>query len=128
MCDPVTIIGGAVAGLAANKLMKPKTPSYGNPEAERMQAEADASASANAKLVASQKRRRQQQNLLAQGAQPSVGDVATNDSPLSAGKFFSSWSQRGGPDVLMGRGAAGGDPVTTPGGGRKRLTPPARGY
>lgn len=132
MCDPVSIAVGAVGGMVASKALKPKTPSYGNPEAERMQAEAEASASANAKLRQTQLRRREQQSLIARGASPTLGDEsATGDSPLSSAQRMMSVPSpfRTQPDVLMTRGAGGGAslPGMTPGGGRKRLNPPARG-
>lgn len=130
MCDP----GSLVTGLLGGGGSKPKSPSYADPTAERMKAEAEATASANAKLRQTQLRRREQQSLIAKGA-PSLGDEnTTGDSPISAGQRMTSGGLstfRTTPDVLMARGAGGGAslPGMTPGGGRKRISPPpARAY
>lgn len=86
MCDPVSMLVGAVAGSVGGKLLGGGGgggSSAGNVEAERMKAEADAATSANQRLAMDQKRRREQQSLIAQGA-PTVGDQAgTGDSPLT---------------------------------------------
>lgn len=112
MCDPVSMVLGAVGGKLLGGGGGGGGSSAGNAEAERMQAEADAAASANRKLAMDQKRRREQQSLIAQGAPGGVGDQpGTGDSPLStaqkvmrqAGGMF-----RGAPDVsrsLIARGA-----------------------
>lgn len=135
MCDPVSMVVGAVGGMVASKVLsKPKSASYGDPEAERMKAEAEATASANAKLRQTQLRRREQQSLIARGAAPSLGDEnTTGDSPISSGRrmlggFGSEF--RTTPDVLMARGSASPTtvPGMTPGGSRKRISPPARAY
>lgn len=113
MCDPVSMVLGAVGATVGGKLLGGGggAQSTGNAEAERMQAEADAATSANRKLAMDQKRRREQQSLIAQGA-PAVGDQpGTGDSPLTTaqkvmrrpGSVFS-----GAPDVsqsLIARGA-----------------------
>jgi len=115
MCDPVSMIVGAVGSTVVGQVLgvgKDKGgQSPGNAEAERMKAEADAATSANRKLAMDQKRRREQQSLIAQGAPNGLGDQAgTGDSPISPmqrvmqqGAMF-----RGAPDVsrsLIARGA-----------------------
>lgn len=133
MCDPVSMVVGAVGGMVASSAMsRPKSPSYADPTAERMKAEAEATASANAKLRQTQLRRREQQSLIAKGA-PSLGDESSSgESPLaSPGRQMLAPSPfRTTPDVLMTRGSAGpaSVPGMTPGGSRKRISPPARAY
>lgn len=115
MCDPVSMLVGAVAGSVGGKLLGGGGrggSSAGNAEAERMKAEADAATSANQKLAMDQKRRREQQSLIARGAPGGVGEQpGTGDSPLStahtvfrqAGSLF-----RYAPDIsrsLIARGA-----------------------
>jgi len=115
MCDPVSMLVGAVAGSVGGKLLGGGGgggSSTGNAEAERMKAEADAATSANQRLAMDQKRRREQQSLIARGAPGGVGEQpGTGDSPLStaqtvmrqAGSRF-----RDAPDIsqsLIARGA-----------------------
>jgi hypothetical protein len=133
MCDPVSMLVGAVAGSVGGKLLGGGgggSSSAGNAEAERQQAEADAAASANRKLAADQKRRREQQSLIAQGA-PSVGDQAgTGDSPLTTAQKI--MRRPGGafnsaPDIsqsLIARGASQLNPLTpaAPGQPNRRKT------
>lgn len=76
MCDPVSLVVGAVGATVVGKAMAPKAPRAAaapDPEAERMKAEADAAGAANRKLAADKMRRREQQSLVARGA-PSLGD------------------------------------------------------
>lgn len=92
MCDPVSMLVGAVGGMAVSSAMAPSAPrvAKADPEKERAEAEAKAAQLANAKLAEDQKRRRAQGSLLARGggAQatgPSLGDADISlDSPLSA--------------------------------------------
>ena len=141
MCDPVSMLIGAASATVATKVLAPKSsggsaPAAADASAERAKAEAEAAASANQKLAADQRRRREQQSLVARGA-PSLGDqVATNDSPLSAVRRIAGSLRRPDgfkPDIvsLMGRGADQGVPGSSPSPQaprRKTIQPVAPGY
>lgn len=132
MCDPVSLLVGAVAGGVASKVLGPKgsnaSPNSAanapDPAAERAKAEAEAAQRANAQLAASNARRREQQSLMSKGAPaaPSFGfgDSETaqpGGSPLSGG--VRSMPVRVA-STLMSRGAmttAGAAPVYSGGGG-----------
>jgi hypothetical protein len=124
MCDPVSLVVGAVAGgVATSALSRPRgggsSAPAANPEAERMKAEADAAAAANRKLAADKSRRREQQSLVARGA-PSLGDEQNtgegviNASPVriggsrDSGSFFRPRNQLSSTQPqssLMSRGS-----------------------
>lgn len=112
MCDPVSMLVGAVAGSVGGKLLGGGGgggSSTGNAEAERMKAEADAATSANQRLAMDQKRRREQQSLIARGAPGGVGEQpGTGDSPLSTVMRQGRSRFRDAPDIsqsLIARGA-----------------------
>ena len=95
MCDPVSMVVGAVGGMAVSKAMTPKAPKISQPDpaAERAQAEAEAQQRANAQLAADQRRRREQMGLLARGA-PAQPTVSFGDS-----------QRTGGPEGVFGAAA-----------------------
>lgn len=132
MCDPVSItvglIGGAMvseqrnARKASSSAAAAQAEAQVDPAAERAKAEAEAAQRANAQLADTQRRRREQQSLLAKGgtqASPtfSLGDseLATSASPITSPRLRgtnrstvarqSSLMARGG---TVGGGSLGG--------------------
>lgn len=91
MCDPVSMVVGAVGGMVASKALAPKqkaqaatSEAAADPAAERAAAEAQAQQTANRRLAEDQRRRREQQSLLAKGApQPSFGDATAGADPIN---------------------------------------------
>lgn len=112
MCDPVSMLVGAVGGAALSKRggSAPAAAAQPDPAKEQADAEARAAQAANAKLAQDQQRRRQQQSLIARGAPPAVqgptlGDVGdASASPLSGGSMNRSTSARR-TQSLLARGA-----------------------
>lgn len=137
MCDPITIgIGvasAAVGGtIAASKAKRGQAaPVQADPEAERMKAEAEAAASANRKLAADQRRRREQQSLIARGApQPSLGDeqasgdgVMTKPSAIGLMRRFGK-GYTSPRESLISRGASGAGTGAAVGGFRGTASAP----
>ncbi len=104
MCDPVSVVVGLGTAAVASKASK--RPSGGDPEKERQRAEAEAAASANRQLAADQRRRREQQSLVARGGpQPSLGDEEAGFSEGLVNSGFRSRSQMRTSSLL-----ASGDP------------------
>lgn len=132
MCNPVSLIVGALGGMAVSKAMAPKqqaaapAQAASDPAAERAAAEAQAQQTANRKLAEDQRRRREQQSLLAKGApQPSLGDATAGaDAMNPMGATTRSSVARAGS--LIARGAATGattagiGPSMSMGGGNSR--------
>lgn len=116
MCDPVSLVVGAVGGLLGAKALSPRqqgqtAASLSDPAAENAQAEAEAAQRANARLATDQRRRREQGSLLARGApQATFGDGTSGSvvdgSPLSAGTAGVTRSTAGRSSSLIARGAA----------------------
>lgn len=118
MCDPVSMIVGAVGGAVASKALAPKAPRAAapaaDPEVERMKAEADAAAAANRKLAVDKLRRREQQSLVSRGA-PTLGDDQTRgDNIINTGsavvnRRFAQAARygAGAASSLMSRGSPG---------------------
>lgn len=131
MCDPVSMIVGAVGGMVASKAMAPKqkaqaatSEAAADPVAERAAAEAQAQQTANRRLAEDQRRRREQQSLLAKGApQPSFGDATAGADPINPmGTSNRSTTARAGS--LMSRGAPAAPSAVSPtayGGGGSRM-------
>lgn len=122
MCDPVSLVVGAVAGAAYSGAKAKKGSGGGvayNSEEERLKAEADAASSANRKLAADQRRRREQQSLVSRGApQPSLGDEQSDADGLFrplAGAVGLRRSQARAVSSLISRGGA--PRGSAPGGG-----------
>lgn len=113
MCDPVSMVVGAVGGLVASKVLAPKsqaaavTPTT-DPAAERAAAEAEAQQTANRKLAEDNRRRREQGSLIAKGApQPTLGDATTGADALSPlGTSNRSTSASAASLISRGVGAA----------------------
>jgi len=106
MCDPVSMLIGAVGGAALGR-KKSSAPAAAvvDPATEQADAEAKAAQAANMKLAADQQRRRAQQSLLATGADaagPTFGAVGRKRTGLMTPVTSSSSSR--GPS-LMARGA-----------------------
>lgn len=95
MCDPISLVVGAVGGMAVSKALTPKQQQQQqaaatDPAVERANAEAEAAQRANQRLATDQRRRREQGNLLARGA-PSFGLGDQAQDPASASPIGSSF-------------------------------------
>lgn len=113
MCDPVSLAVGAVAGTVATSALTPKRAKVAampDPAEERAAAEAEAQQRANAQLAADQRRRREQQNLLARGApqQPTVtfGDSGQAPNGIGPTAGTSTRSTTARQSSLLSRGAS----------------------
>jgi hypothetical protein len=123
MCDPVSMLVGAVGGAALSKRgSSAPAAALPDPAKEQADAEARAAQAANAKLAQDQQRRRQQQSLIARGAPtvqgPTLGDTTASDSasPLSGNRMNRGTVARR-TQSLMARGAtASGGPAAMAGG------------
>lgn len=94
MCDPITLGVGIVGGLAAKKLLTPKTPampSMPDPAAERAAAEASAATAANAQIVDA--KRAKQLNALAMGGDSTaaLGKSKSGSTVLGGGAAVSAF-------------------------------------
>lgn len=96
MCDPVSLLLSAGAGLAGTAVVGALTKSGGgsgaDPAKERAKAEAEAAQAANARIAATQKRR--QQSLLSSGAP--VTDPGTPTASRSSTSLMARGAQMGG--------------------------------
>jgi len=129
MCAPVSLIVGAVGGLAVSKALTPKQQAAAapaselpDPAEERARAEAEAAQKANAKLAADSRRRREQGSLLAKGAPTfAFGDATTDPgaSPISSSIQPVTRGTTVRKASLMSQGAATAG-STFSGGGRGR--------
>lgn len=132
MCDPVSLVLGAAGTMVTKKILSPKKQAQGaaeaesGPAAERAAAEAEAQQTANRRLAEDQRRRREQQSLLAKGApQPSFGDATAGADPINPmGTSNRSTTARAGS--LMSRGAPAAPSAVSPtaygGGGRMQVS------
>jgi hypothetical protein len=141
MCDPVSVGIGMLGGMAVSRASARREPAAApspSPADEQAAAEARAAQSANAKLAQDQRRRREQQSLLARGAPPVTGptlgdspaDIDTA-SPLSGGgvnrataaKRNASLLARGAASsgAYLGASGAGGRSGASGGGGRSSV-------
>lgn len=129
MCDPISLALGAVAGTtiyqtqqarkSANAAAAAQTAAQDDPAAERAKAEAEAAQRANAQLADANRRRRDQQSLLAKGAPTfTLGDSGTDPgaSPLTStgtsrstvARVATSVLSRGAPTPTGGGSSFGG--------------------
>ena len=124
MCDPISLALGAVAGTTLYQTNQARKSAK-----EAAAAEAEAAQRANAQLADTNRRRREQQSLLAKGAPTtatpdfSLGDSALTpgQSPLSPGASTTSRSTVGrAASSLLSRGAPAGPSFTYGGGGGGR--------
>lgn len=136
MCDPVSITVGLIGGAMVSEQRNARKASSAaaaaqaeaqvDPAAERAKAEAEAAQRANAQLADTQRRRREQQSLLAKGgtqaASPtfSLGDseLATAASPITSPRLRSTnRSTVARQSSLMARGGTVGGGSLGGGGG-----------
>jgi hypothetical protein len=117
VCDPVSMLVGAVGATVVGRAIAPKqqsaaAPAQPDPAEERAKAEAEAAQRANAQLAMDQRRRREQGSLLAKGGmvQPSfpMGDEGSGSSPLSTSGRLASRTTTARAASLISRGASGG--------------------
>lgn len=129
MCDPVTLLGGALIGAGASKLLKPKGGQVAasvDPAAERAKAEAEATQRANATIVADQRRRRASRGLLSLGVDDQSGLGVTGQSArggaLAAGRSLLSLGTGAYNPASAGSGMPGAYYGGAAGGGRSGNT------
>lgn len=139
MCDPISLAVTAVAAgsvyqasqarKSAKEAASIQAAAQTDPAAERAKAEAEAAQRANAALADANRRRRDQQSLLAKGAptpQFSFGDQTTGPSNVLDSNGLTTRGTTSRQASLMSRGAAvvaaanGGSSFTGLGGGGSR--------
>lgn len=130
MCDPVSMLVGAVGAQAIGGLIggggggsSAPAATATDPAVERAKVEAEAAQKANAKLANDQRRRREQQSLLAKGGSTfTMGDSGALDSlGNSLGYIAGRIKQTRGTLLSSGSATAGGGGgLVTAGGGGTR--------
>ncbi len=131
MCDPISLIVGAVGGLAVSSLVAPQQSGSSvaqlpDPAEERAKAEAEAAQKANAKLASDSRRRREQGSLLAKGAPPtfSFGDATTDagTSPITSIQPVTRRTTARKASLMSQGSTAGGSSFGGGGGGGRRYS------